>query len=105
MSEVQLTYETPNHGWTCFHCGENFKHPNSARDHFGFDPEAMPACLIDREHIPSELRRFRFVEAKLREARDELIDIRALGDGALFLPRDHDRVYDVMTKAIDALMD
>lgn len=33
-------------GWTCFHCGETFKTPGSARDHFGYDSVEKPACLI-----------------------------------------------------------
>ena len=105
MQAEKLAYEMPNHGWTCFHCGVNFRDPHSARRHFGLDPEAVPACLIDPEHVSSELQRFRFVESKLREVRDELIDIRALGDGAPFLPADHTRTYNVLTKAIDAIMD
>lgn len=39
-------YEQPKHGWTCFHCGETFKTPGSARNHFGFDPSFDPACRI-----------------------------------------------------------
>lgn len=40
------TYQAPEHGWTCFHCGETFKKPGSARDHFGADQTATPGCLI-----------------------------------------------------------
>ena len=40
------TYEFPSGGWTCFHCGENFTSPGTARDHFGADPSATPGCLI-----------------------------------------------------------
>lgn len=40
------TYPKPEHGWTCFHCGETFTTPGSARDHFGFEPSADPACRI-----------------------------------------------------------
>lgn len=39
-------YTAPEHGWTCFHCGETFTTPGSARDHFGFEPSADPACRI-----------------------------------------------------------
>lgn len=28
-------YLKPEHGWTCFHCGETFTTPGSARDHWG----------------------------------------------------------------------
>ena len=40
------TYPMPAHGWTCFHCGETFTTPGSARDHFGCEPCADPACRI-----------------------------------------------------------
>lgn len=41
------TYEKPEHGWTCFHCGETFTTVGGARNHFGFDPhECEPACRI-----------------------------------------------------------
>lgn len=39
-------YPQPEHGWTCFHCGDTFKTYGSARDHFGFDPSSDPACRI-----------------------------------------------------------
>jgi hypothetical protein len=39
-------YSAPEHGWTCFHCGETFKTPGAARDHFGVTPNAEPGCLI-----------------------------------------------------------
>ncbi len=40
------TYERPKHGWTCFHCGETFTTLGGARNHFGFEPSADPACRI-----------------------------------------------------------
>lgn len=43
MSE---TYEMPPHRWTCFHCGETFRTPGAARDHFGFDFNLDPGCRI-----------------------------------------------------------
>lgn len=36
----------PEHGWTCFHCGETFKTPGGARDHFGATPESQPGCVL-----------------------------------------------------------
>lgn len=39
-------YQKPKHGWTCFHCGETFTTEGAARDHFGFEPSADPACRI-----------------------------------------------------------
>lgn len=44
MTEVY--YTRPGPGWLCFHCGERFTTPGSARDHFGFDPSSDPACRI-----------------------------------------------------------
>lgn len=40
------TYPMPDHGWTCFHCGENFKKFGAALDHFGATPEATAGCLL-----------------------------------------------------------
>jgi len=34
----------PEHGWTCFHCGETFMKPGLARRHFGVHPDILPAC-------------------------------------------------------------
>jgi hypothetical protein len=46
VSAVGATYTTPEHGWTCFHCGETFTTVGGARDHFGAKPDAMPGCMI-----------------------------------------------------------
>ncbi len=43
MSDV---YQPPEHGWTCFHCGETFKSVGSARDHFGGLQTSEPGCMI-----------------------------------------------------------
>ena len=40
------TYNMPKHGWTCYHCGETFTTPGSAKDHFGGDPLSLAACQI-----------------------------------------------------------
>lgn len=40
------TYPMPEHGWTCFHCGETFTTPGAAREHFGPTPESEPGCCI-----------------------------------------------------------
>ena len=58
------TYPMPADGWVCFHCGERFTTPSSARDHFGFYPEASPACTIPLEQFQAELREYRVLEAK-----------------------------------------
>jgi len=40
------TFPFPKHGITCFHCGETFTTPGGAKNHFGFEPSADPACRI-----------------------------------------------------------
>ncbi len=39
-------YTKPEHGWTCFHCGETFTTAGMAEDHFGFSPACEPACRV-----------------------------------------------------------
>lgn len=68
MSE---TYPMPLHGWTCFHCGETFKTPGSARNHFGFDPSYDPACRIK---VGAE----RGLVMALRKAEQEIEELRHL---------------------------
>lgn len=58
----------PEHGWTCFHCGETFKTPGGARDHFGFDQSRDPACRIKLGAERGLLMALRKAEAEL--ARD-----------------------------------
>lgn len=62
--EHEFYYTIPPQGWTCFHCGDTFTTPGAARDHFGFDMSADPACRIkigEERGLVMELRR---VEAK-----------------------------------------
>lgn len=61
------TYPRPPHGWTCFHCGETFKTPGSARDHFGAAPDAEPGCAI-KVRLGAE----RGLLHALRQAEDDL---------------------------------
>ena len=96
-------YPAPPHGWTCFHCGETFRRLALAREHFGHDPGATPACRLSPAHVRSELRRYRAAETELRAVQDELVDVRALGDGAPFLAHDHERIHDLCTRAIEAI--
>jgi hypothetical protein len=65
MSE---TYQMPAHGWTCFHCGETFKTPGGARDHFGFDPSSEPGCRIKVGAERGLLKALRKAEVDLAEA-------------------------------------
>lgn len=60
--ELPDTYPTPEHGWTCFHCGETFMHQNAARLHFGASVYDEPKCQISAHRLRAmeeELRRYR----------------------------------------------
>lgn len=63
------TYETPPHGWTCFHCGETFAPhlagQRAARDHFGAIPDAEPACRIKAGEERGLLQALRRAEAEV----------------------------------------
>lgn len=43
------TYPQPKDGWVCFHCGERFKKPGLARDHFGEVPGGAAQCERGKE--------------------------------------------------------
>jgi hypothetical protein len=63
----------PAHGWTCFHCGETFTTPGSARDHFGTHLYDKPGCLLKVE-VGEErglLMELRKAQAKIDELRSE----------------------------------
>lgn len=45
MSEPD-TYQAPEHGWACFHCGETFTAVKAARLHFGNDITDEPGCVL-----------------------------------------------------------
>jgi hypothetical protein len=76
--EVAATFPMPAHGFTCFHCGETFTTPGSARDHFGFDPSADPACRIkigaERGLVMALRRAERDLEDMRRAVADEATD-------------------------------
>jgi len=61
----------PEHGWTCFHCGETFTTVGSARDHFGGMPDKQPGCMI-RVQLGDE----RGLQMALRTAEDEIERLR-----------------------------
>jgi hypothetical protein len=71
MSEPTGTYPRPPHGWTCFHCGETFKTPGSARDHFGRTPDSRPGCILkvqlgEERGLLMELRRVELERDELK---------------------------------------
>jgi NTP pyrophosphatase (non-canonical NTP hydrolase) len=63
------SYPFPEHGWTCFHCGETFTTPGTARIHFGARPTATPGCLLKVQHGEERamLMEMRQLEDGLRE--------------------------------------
>lgn len=71
------TYTAPEHGWTCFHCGETFAshgiHVQNARDHFGYTIDAEPACKIARKDRPL-VHHIRELEAQLQSYQHEDTD-------------------------------
>lgn len=74
MSEGQSSggfYMKPEHGWTCFHCGETFTTPGGARDHFGADPLCTPGCQIKVGEERGLLMALRRAEAELARYRAE----------------------------------
>lgn len=69
-------YPKPKHGWTCFHCGDTFTTPGAARDHFGCEPSADPACKIkvgEERGLVMALRRAEVGKAELEKERDSLL--------------------------------
>jgi hypothetical protein len=93
MSDIPArdTYPAPPHGWTCFHCGETFMHPNAARLHFGASITDEPKCQISAH-------RLRAMEDELRRYRDEDTDLhrqlRSMEtDHAVALRREEEKGY------------
>jgi hypothetical protein len=69
---TEATYTAPPHGWTCFHCGETFTTPRTARDHFGTTPDEKPGCVLKVElggqrGLIMELRRLQDENRKLHD--------------------------------------
>lgn len=68
------TYPAPEHGWTCFYCGETFAphgvHIQNARDHFGHTMDAEPACRIARKDR-GLVQHIRELEAQIARYRSE----------------------------------
>jgi hypothetical protein len=73
MDEAE-TYTMPEHGWTCFHCGETFTTPGSAEDHFGATPDRVPGCIIKAGAERGLLMALRRTEAALNLALFSLAD-------------------------------
>src|SRR3546814_10219541 len=67
-------YAMPAYGWTCFHCGDTFTTPGSARDHFGFDPSFDPACRIKVGEERGLVMALRKLEAKYQKLLEDTCD-------------------------------
>jgi hypothetical protein len=71
------SYHAPLHGWTCFHCGEEFSilkqgsytaALKEAKEHFGPDPRWTPLCLEKLAKAPRKMwRALRRAEMRLAE--------------------------------------
>lgn len=72
------TYPAPRHGWTCFHCGENFKKEEAARAHFGPTPDWTPECIERRtcsdDTLLSRTRTAEQYALECQTSRDDAID-------------------------------
>ena len=87
------TYPMPEHGWTCFHCGETFTTPGAAREHFGPTPNVEPGCTI-KVQLGGErglLNALRKAEARLARYMEEDTDL-------------HRAMYAMQSRHTDALM-
>jgi hypothetical protein len=90
------TYPTPEHGWTCFHCGQNFPGTMAgqyeARLHFGASIHDEPKCQISA-------RRLRSMEYDLRRYREEDTELhreiaRIESEHAVALRREEEKGYE-----------
>lgn len=64
---LAATYPIPQHGWTCFHCGETFTTVGGAEDHFGAKPNALAACQIKVGEERGPVMALRRAEARIAE--------------------------------------
>jgi hypothetical protein len=94
-AEPKDTYPTPAHGWTCFHCGENFPGTmagqHEARMHFGPSVHSEPKCQISAYRV-------RQMEDQLRRYREEDTDLhrelrRMESDHLIALRREEEKGY------------
>jgi hypothetical protein len=71
------TYIVPEHGWTCFHCGQSFpaNAPHLAAEHFGAKPDAIPGCML-RVQYGEEMAALR----ALRKAEAEIVELSAANE-------------------------
>jgi len=68
-------YPFPEHGWTCFFCGETFTTVGSAEAHFGAEPMSTAACQIKAGDERGLVMALRKAEAELARYRVEDSDL------------------------------
>ena len=72
-----VTDQKPEHGWSCFHCGDIFTTYGEAYMHFGLRPTSPPACRLD----PGVLIDLRASEDRVAELEDRVAELEeALGE-------------------------
>lgn len=71
-AETEWVYNRPKHGWTCFFCGETFKTPGAAEDHFGATPCSTPACKIKVGEEMGLVMALRKTEARVQKLAAEI---------------------------------
>ena len=86
------TYPMPKDGWVCFHCGERFTKPGTARDHFGETPDGITGCIIKAGEERGLLM-------ALRKTETEAANLRA----AIVAFRDSDGSYTAENELMNAL--
>lgn len=74
----------PEHGITCFHCGETFHSVKSAREHFGATPDEDPGCVLklsqgDKGMLGLVRQQFAELDMYRREDQPIMREIYALG--------------------------
>ena len=72
MTSIAESYPAPTHGWTCFHCGENFTDYGAASDHFGNPPGSVEACLMELGGDGGLVKALRKLERYVIELHGEL---------------------------------
>lgn len=100
MNKPIDTYRAPLHGWTCFHCGEEFSivkqkslhaATEAAREHFGSHPDAEPLCKLsmwEQRELAERVRAAEESEIEALAARDHASEEAAMAIGRLAdLPR------------------
>ncbi len=93
------TYDYPERGWTCFHCGETFTNSIEAGRHFGRNQSAEPACRIKGAKEQGLVIALRAAEAELDRYRKEDSDKdremgRMQSDHDVALRREEERGYE-----------